>query len=51
MVTKETDSVRLWKNSLRKNKNDVANPLIYKDFAPVASFEVFMKNEPIPYGE
>lgn len=38
---KGTDSVRLW-----RKKNDYAT--INIDFAPIDSFEAFMKNEPIP---
>lgn len=38
---KGTDSVRLW-----RKKNDYS--IIYIDFAPVGSFESFIKGEPVP---
>lgn len=41
---KGTDSVRLW-----RYKNDYSK--IYIDFAPIGSFEAFMKDEPIPQDE
>lgn len=41
---KGTDSVRLW-----RKKEDYS--LINIDFAPIGSFEAFMSNEPISYGE
>lgn len=41
---KGTDSVRLW-----RKKNDYST--IYIDFAPIGSFDAFMKNEPIPQGD
>lgn len=41
---KGTDSVRLWRDKDNFSK-------IYIDFAPIGSFESFMKNEPIPTEE
>ena len=41
LIKKETDSVRLW-----RDKDDYS--VINIDFAPIGSFEAFMKNEPIP---
>ena len=41
LIKKGTDSVRVW-----RNKDDYST--IYIDFAPVGSFEAFMKDEPIP---
>ena len=44
LIKKETDSVRLW-----RDKDDYS--VINIDFAPIGSFEAFMKNEPIPQEE
>jgi len=41
LIKKGTDSVRLW-----REKGDYKT--IYIDFAPIGSFEAFMKGEPIP---
>lgn len=41
---KGTDSLRLW-----RNKNDYT--VIHIDFAPIGSFELFMKDEPVPMDE
>jgi hypothetical protein len=34
-----------------EKKEDTSNPLIYMDFAPVGSFEAFIKDEPLPQGD
>lgn len=41
---KGTDSIRLW-----RKKDDYTT--INIDFAPIGSFEMFMKDEPIPFDE